>query len=1064
VIQFSSVMAAVLAIAALSAVPQGRQTSAPLRMSVHNRMLWNRAVVSGVPRIEVLLLTNPASLDRIEAAAMKIDGRTGRRDPRIGYLRVDLPTARLLDLVADPEVDAWQIASESKMSWHHDGPTAASATLYRGFESLAPPRATPELPLDKPLLTADAAGASGYTADQDSGLAEWRRLHPTFDGRGVTIANVEDALPDFGHPALRSSLTLDGREVSKIAGIVNAIDVDSYDQTRVILDTDVRVTTSWTRVGPRTFLFPRLGNYHLGIFRLGAGGNLVQQFGVAEDAASGELRVDADGDGDFRNDPPMSDVNERYDVRELIAHPPTAPRVPFVIARGTQARTVHVYPAVGSHVTMTASVAAGSRHAESLSGGVAPNARILLVRVGNGLRDYVEAYLAVGPRKDVDVISDSNGVSLLPHTGDDFVGAFLTRFGQACNKIALHSASNAQLILGSANTPGSVLSIGGTMGPATFAALFGGRLDEVVVHPAGAAGPGIDGSIRPDILAPMQILSADLRSKDNGIVLPTTAPSARLPAGYRISCCTSASAPYAAGLAASLVSAARQSNVTYSRATLSRAIRFGARFLDSAPAHQQGNGVFDINRAWRELNRPVQELQVRTTSTIVHPLASYTAAGTTGTGLLEHEGWRAGTSGRRFITFRRQFGPSIRTTYRVTWTGNDGTFAAPPSIALPLNADVDMAIDIAPRTAGAHSALLELHDPSTDDLVFRTQATIVAANELDERTHAATVRGTIRTMGERSEYFLIPQGASALTVRLRTTRGRVRVFLVPAHGEYPSYYWHQHPAMTPPLAVGTHVVTLPRPLPGVWAVSLINDATRREKAASHDAVDFSLEVSTPGASLTAARRQNDVFDVDIRDVLRTIAEPTLSSAIGTLTSTRAELAKDGLPRLIEIDVPAGTGRLMARMRSENRLPLDAHLYDCTTGECFSHTFTMPARVEHTLAVRRPAVGRWVLAINSAPIANASMHVVVDTILTGDARSVALRGSVTGGTGHRATVSVGTISPAPPGIRRVILFELFDDAMAREEADHPWETRPNVERLADRPVAIATHIWSDERLR
>jgi hypothetical protein len=1062
--RFSSLVAVVLAIAALSPLPEGRQPSSPVRMSVHNRMLWNRAVVSGAPRIEVLLLTNPASLDLVEAAAMKIDGRTGKRDPRIGYLRVDLPTARLLDLVADPAVDAWQIASESRMAWYRDGPTAANATLYRGFETLAPPRAAPEHPIDKPLLTAAAARATGYTADEDSGLVEWRRLHPTFDGRGVTIANVEDGLPDFGHPAFRPSLTLDGRAVSKIAGIVNAIDVDSYDQTRVMLDTDVRVTTSWARVGPRTFIFPRPGSYRFGIFQLGAGGNLVQQFGVAEDAMSGELRIDANGDGDFRNDPPMSEVNERFEARELIVQAPAALRLPFVITRGTRPRTVHVYPAVGSHVTMTASVAAGSRNAESLSGGVAPNARLLLVRFEERLRDYVEAYLAVGQRADVDVISDSNGVALLPETGDDFVGQLLTRVGEEYHKIILRSANNTQLILNSASTPGSVLSIGGTMGPATFATLFGGRLDEVVVHPAGAAGPGIDGSIRPDVIAPVHVVSADLRSKDNGIGLPSTGPTTRLPAGYRISCCTSASSPYAAGLTALLVSAARQTKVPYSRESLSRAIRFGARFLPSAYAHHQGNGVFDVNAAWLELNRPIQELRVHTTSTIVHPLAPYAVAGSTGSGLLEREGWRAGMTARRSISFRRQSGPSVTTPYRLTWTGNDGTFAAPASVMLPLSTSVDVPIDVKPQTPGAHSALLNLHDPSNNAIVFRTQATIVAAHEFDPRTHMATVAGTIATMRERSEYFRIPENAGALTITLRTTRGRARVFIVPPHGVYLSYYWHQHPLMTPPLGAGTYAISLPRPMAGVWAISLINDATRRETTASHDPVDFSLEVSTYGASLHARRMENGTFDVDVRDVLRTATTPSLSSAHGTLTSTRADLSKSGMPGLIDIDVPEKTGMLMVRAQSENRRSMDAHLYDCTTGECFSHTFTMPARAELSFAVRRPAAGRWVVAVNSAPTANASMRVLVDVILTGAARTVQLPGAIEQDTGRRVNVAVGALPSAPPGVRRIVLFELFDDAMAREEADRPWEKRSNLPGLADRPVAIGTYIWSDERLR
>jgi len=156
--------------------------------------------------------------------------------------------------------------------------------------------------------------------------------------------------------------------------------------------------------------------------------------------------------------------------------------------------------------------------------------------------------------------------------------------------------------------------------------------------------------------------------------------------------------------------------------------------------------------------------------------------------------------------------------------------------------------------------------------------------------------------------------------------------------------------------------------------------------------------------------------------------------------------------------------LMLRARGANALPVDAHLYDCTTGECFSHTLTMPARAEQSIAVRRPTAGRWVLAVNSAPIANASTNVAVDTILTGESQSVRLPGSMERGTERRATVPVGPIPPATPGTRRIVLFELFDGVMAREEADHPWESRTTVERLADRPVAIATYIWSDAQPR
>ena len=87
--------------------------------------------------------------------------------------------------------------------------------------------------------------------------------------------------------------------------------------------------------------------------------------------------------------------------------------------------------------------------------------------------------------------------------------------------------------------------------------------------------------------------------------------------------------------------------------------------------------MLDVNAAWRELHNSVTIPVIHTTAPIVHPLAAYAARGTTGQGIFEVEGWRAGTTGTREIQFRRESGPATPVTYRVDWTGDDGTFSAP---------------------------------------------------------------------------------------------------------------------------------------------------------------------------------------------------------------------------------------------------------------------------------------------------------------------------------------------------------------------------------------------------
>jgi hypothetical protein len=177
-----------------------------------------------------------------------------------------------------------------------------------------------------------------------------------------------------------------------------------------------------------------------------------------------------------------------------------------------------------------------------------------------------------------------------------------------------------------------------------------------------------------------------------------------------------------------------------------------------------------------------------------------------------------------------------------------------------------------------------------------------------------------------------------------------------------------------------------------------------------------------------------------------VREPALSYSFGSLTTRRAEFLANGLPNLFPIEVPENTGTLSVRVQSGQSLEI--HLYDCSSGECFSHAFTIPAHTHQSLRVRRPAKGRWVAAINAAPAAGIPGSFVIDTTLTGVPRHGRAEGRV----------DLGTIPDRVPGSDRVILFELFDAVIEREEREHPWESRPGVELLNDWPVAIGSFIY------
>ncbi len=232
------------------------------------------------------------------------------------------------------------------------------------------------------------------------------------------------------------------------------------------------------------------------------------------------------------------------------------------MARGQEPHVVHFYLGKGGHQTMTLSVAAGSRTDDSLAYGVAPSARVLLVRVSgpeSGPASIFEGFIAAAQRPDVDVTSSSTGLTVVPDTAADFGGALMRRLVSVYKKPIVIGAANTSQMLASAHAFGTVLSVSGVLSPSTYAALYGGRaLDQPIVHPMGAAGPSLDGAIKPDVLAPMERLAATLPWQADIDAAPRHAPTRRIPAGYEVSCCTSATAPYAAGVVALLISGAKQ--------------------------------------------------------------------------------------------------------------------------------------------------------------------------------------------------------------------------------------------------------------------------------------------------------------------------------------------------------------------------------------------------------------------------------------------------------------------------------------------------------------------------
>ncbi len=1046
------------------------QAAAP--MSYSNRQLLNRAVVTGEQRIEVMLLARDGSIESVKRAVSEAGGSLRKEIPEIGYLRVELDIAKLIDIGARADVERYQIATGANMIWEQEGRNEATATMYRSYETWPPrgeSRASKKTQEQHkafaglPMLTAAQSRAAGFTADNDTGVTAWHTKHPKWDGRGVTVAVLESAQPEFQHPTLRSALDLAGKPVPKIAGILNTTDPRSGDNTRVAMSTRLEAAGTWQRIDGRTYILPTPGSYRFGIYSVPVGSNLRQNFGVLWSTTSGDIWVDCDGDASFANESPMRRVDERFDVRQLTFTQPMRYTMDFVVGAAREADALHIYTSRGGHQAMTASVAAGSLTDDGLASGVAPNARVLFVRnqeFGAQAYDFIEGYAQIAARPDVDVLSDSRGVEPQPNMTQEFYSMAFQRIAKAWGKPVFHSGGNNLPGMGLVSAIDGVFAVGGSIGPQTYAALYGGaELPHDLKHPLMSEGPGGDGALKPDFIAPMHRISAERCANDDKIFLPKNKPAAQLPPCYSISCCTSASGPYATGMAALLISAARQNDLKVSRESLGRALSAGARFLTDVPAYTQGAGLLDINAAWKELQRAVDVPSIRVSAPVAQPLTRYAQGGAQGPGLFEFGGWQPGQSGERMMHFTRGSGAKGAQAYRLSWTGNDGTFTAAQSLSLPLNETKSLPVGIKVSSFGPHSAILNLHDSRSDAIVHRVLLTVVAPRSIPVTPGSQLqLDGQVPLMQSDSHFISVPAGVAALKVEIDVRKG---VLTARMRSMDPTSKAEDVGALQfTQLRPGKYTWVVAAPPAGTWDLGLTNDSGWREadlSRVSTDEAQYSLAFTALTSSIEGVLSGGQVSIRAPRD-----ASPIESPAVDVYAAARdrrtERLQSNGEPRILTVDVPNDAGVMKLRATADpGSSEIEMFLYDCTTGQCFWHSYAGLAAAEQVITVRKPKAGRWKVAVNAGPAANGTGGFALEQIVGGKAARSPLQGD---GAMWRASIARPE-SVAKGDSERVLYLELVDEALENAESQRILalapDDAPEDKKRPAKPVGLASTV-------
>src|SRR5579871_655740 len=264
----------------------------------------------------VLIASKRGQNEAVAKQATALGGKITYRLDALDYLRVQINATGILALADVARIEALDIADyrDDVASWQ------ALAPYY----TLDPPALAPEAagPAHGPEIVAPNAHTPAdnpYLPTRDMGAPQFMAAHPTFDGRGVTIAVVE-GIPNLLSPELNQpAITLNGQPTHKLAGISPgfAFDADKLGLYAVPTEPVIAVNGSFVVKGVSYTAPSPTGTFRFGIYDIQAFGfslpGFTPHFAILWDERSGRAWVDTNQNNSFADELPLRDYNMTFD-------------------------------------------------------------------------------------------------------------------------------------------------------------------------------------------------------------------------------------------------------------------------------------------------------------------------------------------------------------------------------------------------------------------------------------------------------------------------------------------------------------------------------------------------------------------------------------------------------------------------------------------------------------------------------------------------------------------------------------------------------------------------------
>ncbi|WP_327367447.1 S8 family serine peptidase [Streptomyces sp. NBC_01217] len=946
-----------------------------------------KAKAKGEKNVTMMVATAPGATEQVTKQLDAVKGSVlGRAYDKLGYVRATVPTASAEATIkaASKLSSVHGIDLEQEIKLDDPTPTADRAAGARTQSTGSYPAPGKKTPAKNP-----------YNPSFETGAVDFVKQHPKADGRGITIGILDSGV-DLGHPALQKTTTGE----RKIVDWVTATDPVS-DGDRTWLRMTASVTGPTFTIGGRTYSAPD-GSYKIQLFSesatsggdmagdLNRDGDTTDVWAVLYDPVAGTARVDLDNDGNFTNDAVMKPYKDGHQVGYFGTDNPATEvveRIPFVVetrkdvvynAAGDKADYVNIGVIESEHGTHVAGITSANGLFGGKMNGAAPGAKIVSSRActwSGGCTNIAltEGMIDLVVNRGVDVVNMSIGGLPPLNDGNNARAELYKRLIDIYGVQLVISAGNDGPGVNTIGDPGladHVISVGASISKETWAANYGSNVTKKYdMLPFSSRGPREDGGFAPILTAPGASINTTQTWLPGG---PVKEAGYSLPAGYSMLQGTSMSSPQAAGATALLLSAAKQKHIELPPADLRTALTSTATHIEGVPAHAQGSGLINIVGAWKQIEKqgsPAHEYSVKAPVDTAIDFALKTPG--FGTGLYDREGGlKAGQQKSYDVTITRTTGPDKAVKHKLSWKNNDGTFKLTGSdtVSLPLGEPVTVKVQAKPRSAGVHSAILQVDDSRTVGVDQQILSTVVVSTPLVKPGYAFKASGSVQRNGTTSYFVTVPEGAKTLEVAMSALRSGSQTRFISIHPYgvamedsgtpfcYPNY---ENPANT----CRPDVRSYASPAPGVWEIEV--EARRTSPLLDNP---YKLDVSLLGATFDPAVQTIAEAKVGTPAAVNWTVTNNAGDLQGTLKGGSLGSAKVDTPSIstgdeqeYTVTIGEGVEKLDVAIggTSDANADIDLYVYQGAT-EVGSST---SAGSEESVSLVKPAAGTYTIVID-----------------------------------------------------------------------------------------------------